>query len=68
MAVDSDSTGDGPEVLVQPGEHFLHDLCPVDHHVVGRIANDVPLVLLRRQARKENLGDARFEAIVVELK
>ena len=54
MAVGSDSTGDRPEVLVQPGEHFLDDLCPIDHHVVGCIVNDVPLVLLGVPSKRKN--------------
>ena len=40
----SDSTRDGPEVVVQPGEHFLHDLCTIDHDVVCRVVKDVAVM------------------------
>src|SRR6185437_15398227 len=56
MLTATDSAGDGSEVLVEPGEHLLHDLGPIDHHVVGRVVNDVPFVLLRRaQPAEERL-------------
>src|SRR5262245_61985573 len=49
------------EILVQPVQHFTHEVGALDSYVVGRFEHHVLLVLFRRPQQSEEMALRRFQ-------